>query len=67
MNIFPWRLQYKFTKPYLEIGSAFGLTRLINKPTRSTLKISSLLDHILTNSKESSVYQTMTSFSVLGK
>ena len=26
---------------------------IINKPTRSTLKTSSLLDHILTNSKES--------------
>ena len=40
-------------KPYLEICSAFGLTQLLNKPTRSTLNTSSLLDHILTNLKES--------------
>ena len=40
-------------KPYLEICSAFGQTQLINKPTRYTLKTSSLLDHFLTNSKES--------------
>ena len=40
-------------KPYLEIYSAFGLTQIINKPTRSTLKISSVLDHILINLKES--------------
>ena len=38
----------------MQVCSAFGLTQLIiNKPTRSTLKTSSLLDHILTNSKES--------------
>ena len=43
----------RLLKPYLEICPAFGLTQLINKPTRSTLKTSSLLDHILTNSKES--------------
>ena len=34
---------------YLEISSAFDLTQLTNKPTRSSLKTSSLLDHILTN------------------
>ena len=33
--------------------SALGLTQLINNPTTSTLKTSSLLDHILINSKES--------------
>ena len=43
----------RLLKPYLEVCSAFSLTELINKPTRSTLKTSSLLDHILTNSKES--------------
>ena len=43
----------RLLKPYLEACSAFGLTQLINKPTRSTLKTLSLLDHILTNSKES--------------
>ena len=43
----------RLLKPYLEICSAFDQTQLINKPTRYTLKTSSLLDHILTNSKES--------------
>ena len=43
----------RLLKPYLEICSAFVLTQLINKLTRSTLKTSSLLDHILTNLKES--------------
>ena len=45
----------RLLKPYLEICSTFGLTQLINKPTRSTLKTSSLLDHILKNSKESAI------------
>ena len=40
-------------KPYLKLCSAFGLTQLINNPTRSNLKTSFLLDDILTNSKES--------------
>ena len=44
---------HRLLKPYSEIRSAFGLTQLINKPTRSTLKTSSLLDNYLTNSKES--------------
>ena len=44
---------HRLLKPYSEIRSAFGLTQLINKPTRSTLKTSSLLDNILTSSKES--------------
>ena len=43
----------RLLKPYLEICSAFVLTQQINKLTRSTLKTSALLDHILTNSKES--------------
>ena len=47
------QLNHTLLKPYLEICSAFDLTQLINKPTRSTLKTSSLLDNILTNSKES--------------
>ena len=42
----------RLLKPYLRICSAFGLTQMINRLTRSTLKTSSLLDHILTNSKE---------------
>ena len=40
----------RLLEPYFEICSAFGLTQLINKPTRSTLKT---LSHILTSSKES--------------
>ena len=43
----------RLLKPYLELCSAFGVTQLISKPTRSTLKTSYLLDHILTNLKES--------------
>ena len=43
---------YRLLKPYLEIYSAFVLTHQINNPTRSTLKTLSLLDYILTNSKE---------------
>ena len=45
----------------MQVCSAFGLTQLIiNKPTRSTLKTSSLLDHILTNSKESATQHGVT-------
>ena len=44
---------HRLLKPYSEIRSAFGLTQMINKATRSTLKTSSLLDNYLTNSKES--------------
>ena len=44
----------RLLKPsYLEVCSGFGRTQLINKPTRPTLKISSLIDHILRNLKES--------------
>ena len=45
----------------MQVCSALGLTQLIiNKPTRSTLKTSSLLDHILTNSKESATQHGVT-------
>ena len=40
----------RLLKPCLEICAGFGLTQLINKTTRYTLKTSS---HILKNSKES--------------
>ena len=56
----------RLLKPYFEICSAFGLTQLINKPTRSTLKISSLLDHILTNSKESVIQHVVITLRLSG-
>ena len=39
-------------RPYIETFLAFGLNQLIEKPTRSTLSTVSVVDHILTNSKE---------------
>ena len=37
------------TKKYVELIRTFGLTQLIEEPTRTTDKTSSLLDHILVN------------------
>jgi len=37
------------TKKYVELVRTFGLTQLIEEPTRTTDKTSSLLDHILVN------------------
>ena len=42
----------RLLKPYVETILAFGLNQLIEKPTKSTLCNVSLIDHILTNSKE---------------
>ena len=39
-------------KPYVETLLAFGLNQLIEKPTKLTLGTVSLIDDILTNSKE---------------
>ena len=44
---------HQYYKTYQNSLSTFGLNQLMNKPTRSTLKTSSLIDHILTNLKES--------------
>ena len=46
------QLKHKLLKPYVETFLAFGLNQLIIKLTRSTLHTVSLIDHILTNSKE---------------
>ena len=42
----------RLLKPYIETFLASGLNQLIEKPTKSTLHIVSLIDHILTNSNE---------------
>ena len=46
------QLKHRILRPYAETLLAFGLNQLIEKPTRSTLRTVSLIDHILTNSKE---------------
>ena len=40
------------TKIYLEFCKTFGLQQLIKSPTRVTLHITALIDHILTNTNE---------------
>ena len=42
----------RLLKPYIETFLASGLNKLIEKPTKSTLCIVSLIDHISTNSNE---------------
>ena len=54
----------KLLKPFLEVFSPFGLTQLINKPTRSSLKTSSLLDQILKNSNESLTQHGITTLGI---
>ena len=45
-------MKHRLLKPYIETFLASGLNQLIEKPTKSTLRIVSLIDHILTNSSE---------------
>ena len=45
-------MKHRLLKPYIETFLASGLNQLIVKPTKSTLCIVSLIDHILTNSNE---------------
>ena len=45
-------MKHRLLRPYVETFLAFGLNQLIEKPTTSTLRTVSLIDHILTNSKE---------------
>ena len=45
-------MKHKLLRPYIETFFAFGLNQLIEKPTRPTLSTVSVVDHILTNSKE---------------
>ena len=45
-------MKRRLLKPYVETFLAFGLNQLIEKPTKSILRIVSLIDHILTNSSE---------------
>ena len=45
-------MRRRLLKPYVETFLAFGLNQLIEKPTQSTLRIVSLIDHLLTNSSE---------------
>ena len=47
------QLKNRLLKPYVQTYLAFGLNQLIEKPKRSTLHTVFLIDHILTNSKES--------------
>ena len=47
------QLKNRLLKPYVQTYLAFGLNQLIEKPKRSTLHTVLLIDHILTNSKES--------------
>ena len=42
----------RLLKPYIETFLTSGLNQLIEKPTKLTLHIMSLIDHILTNSHE---------------
>ena len=45
-------MKLRLLKPYVETFLASGLNQLIEKPTKLTLRIVSLIDHILTNSNE---------------
>ena len=45
-------LKHRPLKPYVETFLVFRLNQLIEKPARSTLRTVSVIDHILTNSKE---------------
>ena len=47
------QLKNRLLKPYVQTYLTFGLNQLIEKPKRSTLHTVFLIDHILTNSKES--------------
>ena len=50
----------RLLRPYIETFLASGLNQLIEKPTKSTLHIVSLIDHILTNSGEKvSIYSVI--------
>ena len=44
-------MKRRLLSPYIETFLAFGLNQLMEKPTKSTLRTVSLIDHILTNSK----------------
>ena len=46
------QLKHRLLRPYVETFLTFRLNQIIEKPTRSTLRTVSLIDHILTNSKE---------------
>ena len=45
-------MKHRLLKPYIETFLASGLNQLIEKPTKSTLHVVSLIDHVLTNSNE---------------
>ena len=45
-------MKHRLLKPYVETFLAFGLNQPTEKPKRLTLRTVSLIDHILTNSKE---------------
>ena len=45
-------MRRRLLKPYVETFLAFELNQLIEKQTKSTLRIVSLIDHLLTNSSE---------------